>query len=199
MTKLSEPGTRLEPDKETDPARRLMLGMLVCLRERPYSDTRIIDIVTAAGMSKQTFYEHFTSKEDCFLRAYKLNSDLALAQMRALVEEPGDWKQRMTRISVAHADNLATYTLGANAVLREIKAAGPNAAAVRREVLNDWATLICDVIETHRGDRPNWDFAQMVVGGHDDYMTALLEEGAEPERLRAAGPVLADFLIHALS
>lgn len=36
-----------------------------------YQGTRVADIVTEAGLSKSTFYEHFGSKEDCFLELYQ--------------------------------------------------------------------------------------------------------------------------------
>lgn len=36
-----------------------------------YAGTRIADIVSEAGLSKGTFYEHFASKEDCFVELYR--------------------------------------------------------------------------------------------------------------------------------
>src|SRR4029453_3157608 len=36
-----------------------------------YAATTIEDIVRGAGVSKKTFYEHFSDKLDCFLAAYE--------------------------------------------------------------------------------------------------------------------------------
>jgi AcrR family transcriptional regulator len=39
-----------------------------------YEGTRVADIVAEAGLSKSTFYEHFTSKEDCFVELHRRTS-----------------------------------------------------------------------------------------------------------------------------
>ena len=35
-----------------------------------YADTSVADIIKSAGVSRQTFYELFCSKQDCFLASY---------------------------------------------------------------------------------------------------------------------------------
>lgn len=44
-----------------------------------YEGTRIADIVAEAGLSKSTFYEHFGSKEDCFIELHRRTSTQMLA------------------------------------------------------------------------------------------------------------------------
>lgn len=39
-----------------------------------YEGTRIADIVAEAGLSKSTFYEHFGSKEECFIELHRRTS-----------------------------------------------------------------------------------------------------------------------------
>ena len=39
-----------------------------------YEGTRVADIVAEAGLSKSTFYEHFSSKEDCFVELHRRTS-----------------------------------------------------------------------------------------------------------------------------
>jgi AcrR family transcriptional regulator len=39
-----------------------------------YERTRVADIVAEAGLSKSTFYEHFTSKEECFVDLHRRTS-----------------------------------------------------------------------------------------------------------------------------
>lgn len=41
---------------------------------RGYEGTRVADIVAEAGLSKSTFYEHFQSKEECFVELYQRTS-----------------------------------------------------------------------------------------------------------------------------
>jgi AcrR family transcriptional regulator len=48
-----------------------------------YEGTRVADIVTEAGLSKSTFYEHFGSKEECFI---ELNRRTSAQMLRTAVE-----------------------------------------------------------------------------------------------------------------
>lgn len=48
-----------------------------------YEGTRVADIVAEAGLSKSTFYEHFTSKEDCFV---ELNRRTSAQMLRGAVD-----------------------------------------------------------------------------------------------------------------
>lgn len=48
-----------------------------------YEGTRVADIVTEAGLSKSTFYEHFGSKEECFI---ELNRRTSTQMLRTAVE-----------------------------------------------------------------------------------------------------------------
>jgi AcrR family transcriptional regulator len=43
-----------------------------------YEGTRVADIVAEAGLSKSTFYEHFASKEDCFVELHRRTSSQML-------------------------------------------------------------------------------------------------------------------------
>lgn len=43
-----------------------------------YERTRVADIVAEAGLSKSTFYEHFTSKEECFVDLHRRTSSQML-------------------------------------------------------------------------------------------------------------------------
>jgi len=44
--------------------------MIEVVSERGYPETRVVDVIGVAGVSRKTFYELFDSKEDCFLAAY---------------------------------------------------------------------------------------------------------------------------------
>jgi AcrR family transcriptional regulator len=55
--------------------RRDLLRAAVLLAARDgYEGTRVADIVAEAGLSKSTFYEHFSSKEECFAELHRRTS-----------------------------------------------------------------------------------------------------------------------------
>ena len=65
---------------------RLLEAVGRAVADRGYAAATIDDIVRDAGVSKKTFYEHFTDKLDCFLAAYEAASDELLEHMRAAQE-----------------------------------------------------------------------------------------------------------------
>jgi len=52
-----------------------------------YEGTRVADIVAEAGLSKSTFYEHFSSKEDCFVELHRRTSAQMLRSAVETAEE----------------------------------------------------------------------------------------------------------------
>jgi AcrR family transcriptional regulator len=65
---------------------RLLEAVGRAVADKGYSATTIEHIVRDAGVSKKTFYEHFTDKLDCFLAAYEAASDELLEHVRAAQE-----------------------------------------------------------------------------------------------------------------
>jgi AcrR family transcriptional regulator len=70
---------------------RLIAGLAEAIAENGYSGTTIAHITRHAAVSRRTFYEHFASKDECFVAAY----DTVMAELRERVgrafEEEGDW------------------------------------------------------------------------------------------------------------
>ncbi len=70
---------------------RLIAGIAEAIAEQGYSGTTIAHITRAAAVSRRTFYEHFSSKDECFVAAY----DTVMKELRERVstafEETEDW------------------------------------------------------------------------------------------------------------
>ncbi len=70
---------------------RLIAGIAEAIAENGYSGTTIAHITRHAAVSRRTFYEHFSSKDECFVAAY----DTVMQQLRERVsagfEEAEDW------------------------------------------------------------------------------------------------------------
>ena len=65
---------------------RLLEAVGRAVADKGYAAATIDDIVRDAGVSKKTFYEHFSDKLDCFLAAYEAASDELLEHVRAAQE-----------------------------------------------------------------------------------------------------------------
>ena len=65
---------------------RLIAGLAEAVAENGYAGTTIAHITRHAAVSRRTFYEHFGSKDECFVAAY----DTVMEELRTRVAEAFD-------------------------------------------------------------------------------------------------------------
>ena len=61
---------------------RLIAGLAEAVAENGYASTTIAHITRHAAVSRRTFYEHFNSKDECFVAAY----DTVMAELSERIE-----------------------------------------------------------------------------------------------------------------
>jgi AcrR family transcriptional regulator len=112
---------------------RLLTGMLEVVAERGYAAATVGAVLSRARISRQTFYEHFADKQDCFLAAFDRSAD-RFAQLieRSLGSANDPALERLDRIVAAYLDALAANPTLARIFMIEIYAAG--APAVDRRI-----------------------------------------------------------------
>src|SRR5262245_57415806 len=62
---------------------RLIDAMAQAVAEHGYGATTVARVVSRAGVSRKTFYEHFSDKEDCLLALY----DTAIGYVLGRIDE----------------------------------------------------------------------------------------------------------------
>ncbi len=120
---------------------RMMLALTEAMGEKGYAATSVADVVGRAGVSRQTFYEQFGSKLDCFLASFDTAGDLLLAELATAAGPGADTpdeapRDRFDRLLARYLDTLATWSGPARVLLVECHAAGPEGVA-RRGALQD--------------------------------------------------------------
>ncbi|HXS32858.1 MAG TPA: TetR/AcrR family transcriptional regulator [Solirubrobacterales bacterium] len=104
---------------------RLIAGLAEAIAENGYSGTTIAHITRHAAVSRRTFYEHFSSKDECFVAAY----DTVMAELRqrvsAAFEEAGDWPHAVKAGIGAMLEFLAAEPSLARLCMVEALVAGP--------------------------------------------------------------------------
>lgn len=98
--------------------------------EQGYQQVTVADIVSRAGIARNTFYENFRSKEDCFLATQEFAMTAALERV---VEEAGtfdSWAERVRAGLTAFLEYVAEEPALARTCMVEALSAGP--AAVER-------------------------------------------------------------------
>lgn len=105
---------------------RLIAGLAEAIAENGYSGTTIAHITRAAAVSRRTFYEHFGSKDECFVAAYDtVMNELQERVTEAFEEEHEDWAHSVKAGIDAMLEFLAAEPNLARLCMVEALVAGP--------------------------------------------------------------------------
>ena len=123
---------------------RIHKAMIEVVSERGYSETRVVDVIGVAGVSRKTFYELFDSKEDCFLAAYDdLLGNLLEETSDAFESKPGaTWAERVAAGLRVLLEHLSEHPDEARFAIVEVLAAGPKALARRDAALRQFTGFL---------------------------------------------------------
>lgn len=130
------------------PRARMLLGVTRAVAEKGYAAATVSDVVRIAAVSRRTFYEQFTDKEDCFLEAYRAGTEIVIADiLEALREFPDEaWRARVTAAIGAFTRTLASEPDFARVFFVDVLGAGPRAVEERRRSFDlfaaNWRFLV---------------------------------------------------------
>jgi AcrR family transcriptional regulator len=118
--------------------------MVEVVSERGYPETRVVDVIEVAGVSRKTFYEHFEGKEDCFLTTYDtLFGHLYAAMSESFESRQGaPWAERAAAALQSLLEHLAAHPSGARFAIVEVLAAGPKALSRRDAALRQFSGFL---------------------------------------------------------
>lgn len=108
---------------------RIVLGLAEEIVEHGYRDVTVTGIVKRAGVSRNTFYDNFANKEECFLAASDLAGEEAMKHVADAVRvAPPEWAEQVRAGVGAFLAYVATESALARVFVVESLAAGPAAA-----------------------------------------------------------------------
>src|SRR5436305_8039942 len=76
---------------------RLEGAMVEATARHGFAGTTVAELVGLAGVSKTTFYQHFDSKQECFLATFDAIIGEVTARVSETYRESGDFSERLTR------------------------------------------------------------------------------------------------------
>ncbi len=104
---------------------RLIAGLAEAIAENGYSGTTIAHITRHAAVSRRTFYEHFSSKDECFVAAYDTVMEELRGRVSAAFEAADDWPHAVKAGIGAMLEFLAAEPHLARLCMVEALVAGP--------------------------------------------------------------------------
>jgi AcrR family transcriptional regulator len=167
---------------------RMLRAMTQVVTERGYVDTPVAAVIERAGVSRETFYQQFTSKEDCFMSALETVVDVIFAATLGADDYEGEPFERFDRGLREYLDTLAANPGFARMFLIEVYAAGPEAIARRTALQTRYAERIVEIFGASGTDER---FAiEALVHAISSLVTARLAD-VDVEGVRALhGPIM---------
>ncbi len=179
---------------------RIVRGLFEVVAEKGYPVATIGDVVERAGVSRRTFYEHFTGKESCFLAAFDGAVAEVGAQLDAALEAipRHEWRARVRQSWRAFLGALAANPAAAWSLYIETFAAGPALAARTTAVNSGFAETFRRLHRLARRQDPTIrelppEVFELYIGGTAERIrTCLHTRGA------GALPELEDLFVHTI-
>jgi AcrR family transcriptional regulator len=125
---------------------RLLDALAEVIAEEGYLDTTVHKILKRAGISRRTFYEIFTDKEDCFLAAYQEAADHVVVLVQRACRLGGTPEMRIENGLRAMLEFAEREPHVARMCVVEAMAAGDKARQRRAKTMDRLTGLIADVL-----------------------------------------------------
>ncbi|HWF56457.1 MAG TPA: TetR/AcrR family transcriptional regulator [Solirubrobacteraceae bacterium] len=120
---------------------RLFRAIAEAMAEKGYVNTTVADVLRRAGIGRETFYQLFSSKEDCFIAAYETVAGVILAEVERNATGPGTELDRFEHTITAYLDALAAEPAFARLFMVEVYAAGDRVLQARAEIQGRFVQL----------------------------------------------------------
>ncbi|WP_067844205.1 TetR/AcrR family transcriptional regulator [Nocardia lijiangensis] len=176
---------------------RILDAMAETMAIAGYVGTSVAAVLKRAGVSRETFYEQFRSKEDCFAAAYeraveRLVDRIAEASEPAAENGTSETKlDRMERLLDAYFEGLIEDPAYARLYLVEVYAVGSDALTRRAQLQDSFVAVIAEVLDAHTEEQR---FACQTFAAAVSAMVTARMAAADLEGLRGLCAPLLDMI-----
>jgi AcrR family transcriptional regulator len=124
---------------------RMVRAMAAVVAERGYVRATVADVIRGAGVSRETFYQHFEDKEGAFLGTLDACAQTLRDRLADAAGPDGPPIARLERALGAYLGAMREEPVLARVCLIEAYAAGPAALRRRTEMLDGFVALVSGV------------------------------------------------------
>lgn len=183
-------------DRARAQRRRILDAAAEVFAARGFAGASVEQIVERAGMSRKTFYEHFTDLKDVLLKLHDRSASLAFRFVEAASRSESEPIEQLRAGVRAFLGIVAEYADLSRVVFREVRAAGPQHEVHRDVVLGRYVALISErLTEAYaRGEiarRPDELTVYALVAGLESVAMRYVSRHEESRATEAVEPMVA--------
>lgn len=174
---------------------RIIAALAQETAERGYRAVTVAHIVKRAGIARNTFYENFGSKEECFLATQEYAMSTALERVVDAAGKIDDWPGRVHAGLTAFLAYVAEEPALARTCMVESLSAGPASVKYYEESQQAFVSLfqLGRDVSPHGGDLPE-TLEEALIGGVFWIVYQRLT-GPEPAQIGNLLPELTEFIL----
>lgn len=166
---------------KTDFRARLLDALEDSIATDGYQKTTVADIVRRARTSRRTFYEHFASREECFVALLTAANAEQVRMIAAAVDPHAPWRDQVRQAVeawIASGESRPELMLS---WIRDVPALGATARDLQRDVLETFVVMVQAMTDTDEfhgaGVEVSRPRAIMLLGGLRELTASTVENG----------------------
>jgi AcrR family transcriptional regulator len=159
-------GTNAKGGTDTDQRQRLTRAMIAVVADKGYAAATVADVIERARVSRATFYELFSGKEDCFLASYQEMVGTVTAQVASAFDaaDEASWPERVTVGLATLLRVLADNPDAARVAIVEVIGGGPRAHELAIQSASAFLPFLETGVRLVEGELPP-HVPRAVIGG----------------------------------
>lgn len=173
-----------------EPRERLLNAALEGVAEVGWANLTISELVRRARVSKRTFYEHFSTKDECLLALFEAVSSEVLDELEAASQLVPTGGGRVDAGARYYLELLQNEPQIVRTLFLELLALGKEGWSARRKVMRRFAEFLMREINAAGAEPPiDINVAMLIVGGINETTLEALEEGRVDRLTDLIGPI----------
>jgi AcrR family transcriptional regulator len=161
---------------------RLLDALAEAIAEIGYRDTTVADVVRLAKTSRRTFYEHFTSKETCFVALITAANDEMIRRISAAVDPALPWPSQVRQAIEAWLACCDAQRAVTHSWIRDIPSLGALGRDLQRDLMERFIDMVQSLTDTEglraMGiERVPRQLAIVLLGGLRELIASTVEDG----------------------
>lgn len=179
---MNSPTTSVEAGKSAFRS-RLLAAMIESIVEDGYQNTTVADIVRRAKTSRRTFYEHFASREECFVALLTSVNTKHVHEVAGGVDRTAPWQDQVRQAVEAWIASYEANPALMLAWIRDLPTLGAAARAMQRESMENFIAMVQAMTNSEAFRSAGVSISRrrtiMMIGGLRELTAITVESGGQ--------------------